>query len=532
MSPRPPLLLATSLAVALAVALAGCAGDGALRPGPGGAAGGGGAGPGAGGAAPAAGPAAHGSPLPTTAVDPSLFPKNDAARRRPAKATFYVAPGGSDAAPGSAAAPFRTIRRAIEAAAGAAPARVVVGAGTYAEGDPANDDHALRIEADGTVVETPQGERAVVRPADPGIGYGLEIAASGVTLAGLSFEGFASNAISIGVDGRTCRDIVIADCRVVMRAGGDGIAVYPDARASGVPVVDGLLLERVSVAGADLGITVGAGPVRSVALRQVEIHNRATPAGNSGADAIGFESGDNVLVDGAEVTGTEGDGIDLKTTRTALVNVYVHDVLRNGIKLWLGGDIVNALVHDCGADASIVLGPAERLGRTLRYRLVASVIAFHNRRQGGAAAYAMTVGYDAPLEPVELEIADTLFYRNAGGIALSKGTRTTVRRSLFFGTAGGRVVDYAWDGAACLSIDEGLGVAALARIGQAAGNLPFGTDPKLADRDASSIDGFRPGPASPLVDAGEAAAPFPAVDLLGTRRVQGAGPDLGPIEAR
>lgn len=475
------------------------------------------------------GPVPLGAPLPSAAIDASLFPENLPARYEPRGAVRFVAPGGDDAAAGTEAAPFRTIRRALAAAV--SDGAVVVRAGTYAEGEPGDDDHALRIAADGLIVRAALGERATVRPRGEGVGYGLEIAASRVTWSGISLEGFAANGISLGADGRTIRDIVIADATVTMPAGGDGIAIYPDQRASGAPVVDGLLLERIAVIGADLGITVSSGPVKSVAMRDIVVRNRGTRGGNSGFDAIGFESGDNVLVNGADVSAAEGDGIDLKATRVAVLNAHVHGVHMNGVKLWLGGDIVNALVYDCGADASIVLGPAAP-GPPLRYRIVNSLVAFHNRREGGAAAYAMTVGYDTPEVPIELELVNTVFYRNAGGIALSKGTRASVRSCVFFGAANGQVAEFAWDGAASRTIEASAAPAALAQLGAASGNLPFATDPRLADPKAASLAGFRPAPGSPLIDAGAVRAPFPALDLIGAPRVQGGKPDIGPFEVR
>lgn len=509
-----------------AIVLFGVLAAGCGSGGPGGGAGGnGGSGPGTavpGGTA----VVAHPDPLPTAAVDARLFPVNNAARRRVAGRTFFVGPAGDDAAAGTQAAPFRTIRRGIEAAlAAGAGNRVVVAGGTYVEGE-AGDDHAFRIDRDGTVVEAAPGERALVRPAGGGVGYGLEIRASRVTWLGVSFEGFAANAIAVGLDGATVRDVVIADLTIDMPAGGDGIAVYPDHRASGMPVVDGLLVERVTVRGADQGITVGAGPARSVALRQVVVRNRGGAGGGSGADAIAVESGDNILVNGAEISGGDADGIDLKATRAAVVNAYIHDLSRNAVKLWSGGDIVGCLIHDCGADASIVLDGAGS------YRILNTTVAFHNRRAGGAAAYAMTAGYDRPRDAIALEIAGSAFWKNAGPIVLSAGTRAAIRSSLLAPGPGGAVLEYGWDGQASATIDAASGAAALARAGTASGNLAPDADPRFAEPAPASLAGFALGAASPLREAGAAIAPFSAIDLLGAPRVVGTAPDIGPLEAR
>ena len=372
------------------------------------------------------------------------------------------------------------------------------------------------------------GDKATVRPASAGVTYGLEIAASRVTWSGISLEGFAADGVSIGVAGRTVRDVVLADLTVSMPRGSDGIAIYP-AGTSTRPVVDGLLVERVVVQGADLGFTVSTGPVRSVALVAVVVVNRGGDGSDSGSDGIAVESGDNVLLDGLEVTRASADGIDIKATRVAVVSAHVHHVVRNGIKLWRGGDVIDSLVHDTGADAAIVLDAED--GETTRYRIVNTTVAFHNRATG-ASSYSMTVAYDDPRAAVELEIAGSVFHGCTGPIAVSRGTRLSIRNSLLAPAPGGTVLEYAWDGQTSRTIEASQGVAALSLAGTASANLPFGTNPRFTDPDAKTIPGFRPEPGSPLVDAGVAAAPFPAYDLVRAARTQGPRPDLGPLEAR
>jgi len=54
------------------------------------------------------------------------------------------------------------------------------------------------------------------------------------------------------------------------------------------------------------------------------------------------ENGDNILVFNATSPVRLPMASDFKATRVAAVNVRVHDVQRNGIKFWRGGDVVNA----------------------------------------------------------------------------------------------------------------------------------------------------------------------------------------------
>lgn len=474
--------------------------------------------------------APHPAPLPTTAVDPKRLPTGSPARLAAGGRAVHVDPRGDDAGKGTPESPFRTIRRALRAANAAPGTRVVVRAGTYLEGEE-GDDRALAITAEGTALAAPPRERALVRPASASVRRALAIAASGATVSGISFEGFDAEGIAIGAEGATLRDIVLADVSISLAKGGDGISVWPDPGERGAPVVEGLLLERVRVEGADLGITVGAGPVKDLAIRDALVRNRAEGTSGSGSDGIAVERGDNVLLNGVEVSGAVADGIDLKASRVAVVNAHVHHVGRNGVKLWSGGDIVNALVHDCGADASVVLEPGPPGAAPARYRLVHSMVAFHNRSSGGGRAYSLTCGYDEPAAKVSLEIAGTVFLRNPGAVVLSAGTSATIRGSAFLGAKEGAVVEFAWDGKASRSIAASDAPGALGKVGTAAGNLPFGADPLLSDADAAALAGFRPSARSPLLGAAPRAVPPVAVDLTGRPRPKGAAA-IGPLEGR
>lgn len=472
----------------------------------------------------------HPDPLPTAAVDPTLFPVNSAARYQPRGQTLFVATTGDDHDAGTQAAPLRTIRHALDLASAAPGTGVVVRGGVYLEGD-LQDTQALTIGADGTVVAAAPGEHAIVRPLAANVRDGLAIGASRATWSGISLEGFPENAIAVGVRTVEVKDVVIADVSISMPQGGDGIAIYP--RSSTRAVVDGLLLERVSIAGADQGFTVSSGPVANVALRDVAIENRvsAAAAAAGGADAIGVASGDNILVNGVDIAHAENNGIDLRATRAAVVNAHVHGVGACGVQLYSGGDVVDSLIYDCAKDSSIVFVNGAAAGApAVRYRLVSTTVAFHNRRAGGGGAYVLAVGYDHPQEAIELEIVSCVFYRNTGGIVLSQGTHATVAGSLFFGAANGAVADYAWDGTNNLSIDDSQSVTELAKLGSANGNLGFKTDPAFADPQAASLAGFAPSAASPLVGAGVATpGPVPAIDLVGKPRAA-AAPAVGALE--
>lgn len=469
-------------------------------------------------------PVPHPAPLPTAAVDESRFPRS--APDRPAVGTraFVVATTGSDRAAGTEAEPFRTILRGLEAAREAGGAAVVVRAGTYAEGS-TDSERALVIDRDGTSLWAAPGEAVAVQPAGSGVTYGLAIEASHVIVRGLSLSGFASNGIAVGREGAAIQDVVIANVEVAMPAGGDGIAVFVGG-SNERPAIDGLRLERIKVSGADLGVTVSTGPIRNLVITDIAIRGRGGQGENSGADAIAVESGDNVLINGADIALADGDGIDLKATRVAVINVHVHDCGRNAIKLWRGGDIVNALVHDCGADAAIVLdGTNPDAAHPAEYRIVASTIAFHNRRNGAAKSYVLTCGYDRPGDTNRLALIACVFHGNTGGMVLSRGTRFAVRACLLGAIEGGLAFEHGWDGAASHvagSLDE------LGRAGESVANLAPATAPGLTDPAATTVNGFRPAGSSALAGRGVRSRGLPTVDLTGAMRP--AAPSIGALE--
>jgi len=136
-----------------------------------------------------------------------------------------------------------------------------------------------------------------------------------------------------------------------------------------------------------------------------------------------------------EATGCTADGIDIKGSNVLIINPYVHNVQRNGIKLWNGGDIINALVVDTGADVSIYLGDR---GYS---RLINSTIALpsHNGR-----AYVLAAGYNENNSNLKLEITNTIIYQNGannGSVLympnINGATRTlSVKNSLFYISSG------------------------------------------------------------------------------------------------
>ncbi len=448
------------------------------------------------------------------ALDWKAFPILPDLSADPKGRTIHV---GTDSAGGngSRAKPFKTIAAAL--AASARGDRIVVKGGQYPEGA-ADGFIALEIAAGrGGVTLVSEGGRAVVTPAHAGITYGLDIGASDVAVLGFDFVGFSSSGVVLGNPGTTARNLVLANVDVTYDGDAvpNGIAMLPDN--GGDDVVDGVLLHNVRVRGASIGVQCNTGPCRNLRFEDIEIRG-AEAGSNSGYDGLAVESGDNILILGAEVTGASADGIDIKGTRVAVVNAFVHHVGRNGIKLWRGGDIINSVVSHTGADTSVSLGTGD-------YRIVHSVVAYHNWRR--SSSYSLVAAYE-DATPSSVQLINSVFYRNSGGMYFGPGTRVSVDGCLFSDIENGNLFEVTTKARKRVSLVL-ADIDRLPALGLGDHNLKSGRQPGF--RDSGKAD-YRLGRNSALVDAGMVAADVPVFDLAWGARVQGKAPDIGAYEAR
>ena len=177
-------------------------------------------------------------------------------------------------------------------------------------------------------------------------------------------RGFKDVGVYVG-NPHTVRRVVLEDLNVKDSAGG-----LAGAYEEGV-LVEGLLVQRVFLEDIkDIGFQFGVGEGRDVHIVGLHVQMSGAPSDNSGFDGLAFERGTNVLIENSIVEGAGADGIDLKAGQVAVVNSIVRHVGRNGIKLWSGGDVINTLVYDTGADAQVVTQAGT-------YRLINSTFAYH-----------------------------------------------------------------------------------------------------------------------------------------------------------
>jgi uncharacterized protein DUF1565 len=433
----------------------------------------------------------------------------------------YVSTSGSDSNPGTSPQPFRTLVHAIQTAAPGDA--VMVHAGTYAEGAD-GEYRSLVIDKANLKLCAAPGETVTVQPPSPAFTYGLQILADGAVIDGINLSGYV-NGVEMGGDPGTKVSHLVFKNLTVTASG----ATFKNGIVSSVAQVDGLLLKNVTVKNATLSVSCGNGPCKNWRLDGVAVCNDANDVGGSGGDGIAVEVRDedvaagnvsqNILISNAEVTGASADGIDLKATRVAVFNANVHDNLRNGVKFWRGGDLVNSFVVHHGADAAVVFD------RDGTYRILNSLVAYENVRSDGTLqgdSYTMTICYDNPSATCPLTIVNSVFFNNSGSLFFSNGTTATIQNSLLGNTLNDVIAEKS--GTMVLETDP---ASNLSSIATASGNLPFTTNPGFTNAGGGD---FTFGSSSPLKNAGAVPSNFPSYDFRGNSRNQGGAPDLGPLE--
>ena len=333
--------------------------------------------------------------------------------------SYYVSPSGddqgSDPSAGSMTRPFRTIERAL-AVAGDGD-RVFVRSGTYAS-------DGLELRQSRFLLASYQNEPVLVE-AVQGARTGLSISHAGqhdVVVRGISFIGFSDEGVYFG-HRETMRNLVLEDLEVQNSACGMAAAYEESAQ----PLVDGMLVRRVRLLNVtDIGFQFGVGPGKNVRITGLYVQFASQSEKNSWADGITFVGGDNVLVEASIVEGAGADGIDLKASRVAVVNSVVRHTGGNGVRLRHGGEVINTVVFDTGADAQLVCEAGD-------YRIVNSVFAFHNM-QGGQRSFTATFGLDNDQAETKVLIANCVFYQLPGAVlGFSPNARPELLNNFFYG---------------------------------------------------------------------------------------------------
>ena len=443
--------------------------------------------------------------------------------------------------------PFKTINAAVACAL--AGDKIVISSGTYLEGD-SNTGKGLPVNKANLILTNAPGSSVMIRPLNNNYTYGVNITGDGVILNGLTIQNFSTVGIELGGDGTTLTNITLSNINV--QAVTEGIINYEDFGSPySSPTINGLRLENVTITNAlTQGFSCNAGPCKNVYFKGVIVTNRSTPAGNSGSDCIAFERGDNLVFNNVESTGCEADGLDLKATRVLVINSNFHNISRNGLKLWKGGDVQNTIVSNTGADGEVIFdGPGA-------YRMINSIVAYHLNGQPGsytittdydtrcgtqlsvsqnpsrAANYCCSTVYANTCGSLTLELTNNVFLSDSGPIFVPTAVGVILRNNIFAAFAedsdGNGFGDF-------LEIRD----QNFARFDQpnqfGSGNFRYNANPPPIFINAGvnvTNKNWRSVPGGPLINAGTVPNPstFPLVDFYELPRILGGTVDIGPIE--
>ena len=414
---------------------------------------------------------------------------------------------GATGGNGTEGSPFGSPVRAVRAATSGDV--VLVGDGTYRVSD-RRCGCALALWVDGVTLAA-EHARSVTLVPGRNVVDGLQLRGEHLAVVGIRLRGFR-DALTLGEEQHPVSDVVLQG--LVLR--GSGILMgLAESSNPAQPPVDGLLIADTRIIGGHhqvIGINCAQGPCDDVRVSGVTVTLTPSGSSNSGMDTIGFESGDNVVVEATDVTGADADGIDLKASHAAVVNCYVHAMGRNGVKLWRGGDIINTIIVNTAADAAVVFKhPAD-------YRILHSIVTRHIPDE---RAYTATVSYD-DRGAGSLQVVNSIFYDNSGALWISADYDVDIRNSIFFRSFTGGLVEWG-----DVLVEEGQGFGALEAAG--GGSDDREVDPGFVD--AANND-FHLASGSPGLGAGTTAVDhYPKFDFAGQARGTNGAPNIGPYES-
>lgn len=449
---------------------------------------------------------------------------------QPARAghIYHVASDGNDSQDGSGARPWRTLQHAAESVS---PGDVVrVAPGTY-EGD-------VDLTVSGT------GQARIVFRGDSRdsvrVHGHIQLArgVSHVELASMTVERFRIWGVTLIGDNH---HVHLHDLKVI---GGETGFRFTDGNSGDPPAegpVSDVVLENCEVQGPMYtGVDGTPGPCDRMVFRKLEVHGAGLQGEDSfGADGIGVERGQDILVEDCYVHDNGGDGIDLNSRDydgyAKNILVRRNRVVRNhlmGIKLWAGGRMENNVVWGQGI-TPVVVGKYPGI-----FEVVNNTIAFNMYDKFAERDYALVAGYpndDTGVPPeITLVLVNNLFAFNTGpafedgptGIYLGARVRLTESHNLYWSREDGEIqAEFVSRSEKVFTRAEILDGTWAKATGQGAGDLA--SDPRLSAAWPHVDVALAAG--SPALGAGTDAR-APSTDIMGVARPQGAACSIGAYE--
>ncbi len=466
-------------------------------------------------------PATSPAPTPPTAALTAPLPTAPPASGR----TFYVAPNGNDANPGTRAQPWAS--PAYGCSQLRAGDTLVLLPGTYPLRDFERD--ILRPpsgQPDAWVVIRGEGDPRPVLAGGNNLLTAIDL--SGAAYVWVENLEITHDATAQGEAGFFRDGIEILGSPAAHLVLKDLYIHHVDEFGMNFQDVEDVLITHTVITHAGFGALGGPagehGGWRNVTIRQTTLtYSGHYYQGGDGSnrpydrpDGFGIEPSDGpVVLDGVLAAHNLGDGLDSKAAHTTIRNSVVANNACDGVKLWADGSVVeNTVIYGRGDGngertpwASIVIDTeTPQATFTLRHVTVDDPV---------PETYLMYVQYDHPNVPVHLVWENSIFAARGAGrsIYLAPAVQWEARGNLFFFPAGDVVVRQG---------GQAWGCAALAAVGEA----NFCGDPRFVAPAWGGDGDYRLLPDSPACHAG-----FPvgvATDLEGRPRDE--TPDLGAYE--
>ncbi|MBN1679750.1 MAG: right-handed parallel beta-helix repeat-containing protein [Anaerolineae bacterium] len=457
---------------------------------------------------------ASGAPLPADAAPPADSPQPPANAVPPAaEASDTTAPVAAPAAAAPSGECTQTVTPGGLAAAieAAQPGAVICAAGGdyTAEGELII---AVSGTADQPITIMANGDPATVEA------FALENGASHLRIHGFIVYGFGVWGVTLNGNNE---DISLTGLDI---GGGEtGIRLtYDDGTpVNNITIADSVIHDMVYAA-----VDCTPGPCNNLHFQRVEAYGAGMGSQDYASDALSIEMGSYILIEDCYLHDNSGDGIDLNSRDAGPVpgivvrrnRVINHNA--NGIKLWNGGEISNNLV--VYATVLLVTEPGD-------YTIVNNT--FANNREYD---YMALLGGADTTGPATLRLYNNIFYNDepamGGTIAyFASGVQLEGGHNLYYNPYREEDVicaAFLAGGEACFNrdqINDGTWAAQAGGLQNILYADPVFVDPANGDYHLAA--------GSPAIDAGFAGDWLPLLDLDGTARPAGAGPDLGAYEA-
>ncbi len=291
--------------------------------------------------------------------------------------TYFVAPDGSDSAPGTRDQPWETIQQAADSAQ---PGDVIcLRGGTYPTPEGVSITSSGTAEAPITFAAYPGESPILDGQNEAGDLINLARDVAFVRVSGLMLQNFRIWGITVAGGNH---DIVLEHLDI---GGGEASIHFTIGNSGeepeegpvwGITVTDSFIHDPIYTA-----VDCTPGPCDAMTFSRLEITGAGMSTGEAsfGADALAIEQGQPIIVEDCVIHDNGGDGIDLNS-RDTQGNVEGVIVRRNlvynnrlqAIKLWSGGRMENNVVWGQGINPVMIgvyPGDFEVVNNTIAYNM-------------------------------------------------------------------------------------------------------------------------------------------------------------------